>query len=54
MIEHNIAPVDLAEAMACGRDKVYFWLRGDRVPKLDEAAEIADYFGISIDALCGR
>lgn len=54
MAEMQITPLQMSFDLKIGRDKIYFWLRGDTIPKLDEAAEIADYFNISLDELCGR
>ena len=54
MIAYRMKPKDLAESMRMPRNKVYRWISGSTTPCLQEAAELADLFGVSIDYLCGR
>ena len=54
MLEQGKRPADVAEFLHVSRNNVYLWLKGALVPKLDVAAEIADYFGVSLDYLIGR
>ena len=44
----------LAELCGLSKNTIARYERGERVPKLDDAAAIADFFGVSLDSLCGR
>lgn len=44
----------LAELCGLSKNMVSRYERGERVPSIDEAAQLADYFGVSLDDLCGR
>lgn len=54
MIEKDVTPLQMSFDLMIGRDKIYFWLRGDTLPKLEEAVKLADYFEVSLDEICGR
>ena len=44
----------LAELCGLSKNMVSRYERGERVPNIDEAARVADFFGVTIDYLCGR
>ena len=44
----------LAELCGLSKNMVSRYERGERVPSIDEAAQLADYFGVTLDDLCGR
>jgi transcriptional regulator with XRE-family HTH domain len=44
----------LAELCGLSKNMVSRYERGERVPSIDEAAVLADYFGVTLDDLCGR
>lgn len=44
----------LGEALGVSNQSVSFWETGQREPDIDMLISIADYFGVSIDFLCGR
>lgn len=44
----------LAELCGLSKNMVSRYERGERVPSIDEAAQLADYFGVTLDELCGR
>lgn len=54
MASKTVTPQRLAKDMHISRNTVYLWIRGDLIPRLDVAVEIADYFGVTLDYLCGR
>jgi transcriptional regulator with XRE-family HTH domain len=44
----------LAELCGLSKNMVSRYERGERIPNLDEAAKLADFFGVTIDYLYGR
>ena len=52
--EHNLTQVQLAKALSIKQSSTSCLLDGSSVPKFDTLMDIADYFGVSIDWLCGR
>lgn len=54
MKEQNICPKRMAYDLGISVEVVYQWCRGDTIPKLDMALNIADYLNISMNTLCGR
>lgn len=54
MLSQGKRPADVAKDMYTSRNNVYLWLKGRIIPRLDVAAELADYFGVSLDYLCGK
>lgn len=44
----------LSELCGLSRNTIERYERGERVPNLDDAAALADFFGVTIDYLCGR
>ncbi|MBO5664737.1 MAG: helix-turn-helix transcriptional regulator [Bacteroidaceae bacterium] len=54
MLSQGKSPADVAKDMYISRNSVYLWLKGRITPKLDDAYMIAQYFGVSLDYLCGK
>ena len=54
MASKTVTPQKLANDMHISRNTVYLWIRGDLIPRLDVAVEISQYFGVSLDYLCGK
>ena len=44
----------LSELCGLSRGAISRYERGERMPALDDAAQIADFFGVSLDYLVGR
>lgn len=44
----------LGECCGLSKNTIARYERGERVPSIDDAASIADYFEVSLDYLCGR
>ena len=44
----------LSELCGLSKNTIARYERGERVPKLDDAEAIADFFDVSLDFLCGR
>lgn len=51
MKEQDITPKQLASRMFVSAEVVYKWRRGDRTPSLEQAAKLAQIFGITVDEL---
>ncbi len=54
MLEHDLSNVKMGKIVGVSDTAVMKWKKGISAPGLDTAAEIADYFGISLDELYGR
>lgn len=52
--EANISQKKLAAALKTSQQNIAYWENGDRTPKYDSLAKIADYFETSIDYLLGN
>lgn len=44
----------LAECCGLSKNTVARYERGERVPSIEDAEKIADFFEVSLDFLCGR
>lgn len=44
----------LSECCGVSKNMISRYERGEQIPSIDTAAEIADFFGVSLDYLCGR
>lgn len=44
----------LAELCGLSKNSILRYERGERMPNLDDAAILADHFGVTLDWLCGR
>lgn len=53
-LEKSISQQDIAASLGVDRSIVSHWERGTRIPSLDIAYALADYFNISLDYLVGR
>lgn len=52
--KRGISRKALAELCGLSRNSVERYERGERIPSLTDAEEIAEFFGVSLDWLCGR
>ena len=50
----NITVKAMAYELNVNVQVLYRWMRGDKIPKLDEAYAVANYLGITLDELCRR
>ncbi|AZK45029.1 helix-turn-helix domain-containing protein [Paenibacillus lentus] len=53
-LEKSISQQDIAASLGVDRSIVSHWERGTRIPSLDIAYALADYFNVSLDYLVGR
>lgn len=44
----------LSELCGLGKNAVSRYERGERLPSIADAERLADFFGVSLDYLCGR
>ncbi len=52
--EQELMQDDLAKILGCTQRKVSYLERGVSEPDLQTLIKLADFFGVSIDYLCGR
>lgn len=52
--EKGLTQAQLAKECGLSRSGIGHWELGKRIPNLDAAAILADYFQVSIDYLAGR
>ena len=52
--ERNLSQRQLAKEISTSQANLSRWEKGLNVPSILECWEIADFFGVSIDYLCGR
>lgn len=52
--EKNLTQDDIAKILGCTQRKISYMERGVTEPDLQALSKLADYFGVSIDYLCGR
>ena len=52
--ENKLLQKELAERLGVSQQCVSEWERGNADPTMTSLWDIADFFGISIDVLCGR
>lgn len=52
--KRGISRKTLAELCGMSRNSVERYERGERIPSLTDAEEIAEFFGVSLDWMCGR
>lgn len=52
--EHNLSQNDVAKALNLTRGTVTHWENEIRLPSLEVAIKLADYFNVSLDYLVGR
>jgi transcriptional regulator with XRE-family HTH domain len=52
--EHGLTQSAIAEALSCDQSLYSKYERGERALPLDFAVNLADYYGITLDALVGR
>ena len=53
-LEKGLSQRKLGEILGVCNQTVSFWETGSREPDLDSIVNIADFFEVSIDYLCGR
>lgn len=51
---HKLTLEQLGAEFKVTKQTVSHWEKGDRLPSLDVAAALADYFNVSLDYLAGR
>ena len=44
----------LSELCGLSKNMIARYERGERLPSIKDAAALADFFGVSLDYLCGR
>ncbi len=49
--ELNLTQKDFADKLGVSQSSVNYWEKGQRVPSIEAAARIADFFGITIESL---
>lgn len=54
MSKHDLSNVKMGKIVGVSDTAVMKWKKGTSVPGFDTAADIADYFGITLDELYGR
>ena len=52
--ERNLTQRQLAKEIETSQANLSRWEQGLNVPSIIECWKIADYFGVSIDFICGR
>lgn len=52
--EHHLSQNDIAKALNLSRGTVTHWENEIRLPSLEVAIKLADYFNVSLDYLVGR
>ena len=53
-LEKSVSQQDIASSLGVDRTIVSHWERGTRIPSLEIACALADYFEVSLDYLVGR
>jgi repressor LexA len=54
MEENNISNMQLGKELGLSTETIRNWRNGIKVPTVDKLMKLADYFGVSIDALMGK
>ena len=52
-IENNISQKQLGKEIGVSSTCIVRWEQGSRIPTLDAASKVAQFFGVSIDYLAG-
>ena len=52
--ERNLSQRELAKELGTSQANLSRWEKGLNEPSIIECWKIADFFGVSIDVLCGR
>lgn len=47
----NLTQKDFAEKIGVSQSSINYWEKGQRIPSIEAAAKIADYFNITIESL---
>ncbi|MFF2889043.1 helix-turn-helix domain-containing protein [Paenibacillus sp. NPDC057967] len=50
----SVSQQDIATSLGVDRTIVSHWERGTRIPSLEVACDLAEYFDVSLDYLVGR
>ena len=53
IFQSNISVAELSEKLNCEKATIYRYLRGEKMPSVDMAIKMADYFSCSVDYLLG-
>ncbi|MCL2751351.1 MAG: transcriptional regulator [Firmicutes bacterium] len=54
MLVRRIKPDDINRSTGISLSVIYTWLKKSAVPNLNSLVVLSDYFGCSVDYLCGR
>ena len=49
--QQNLTQKAFAEKIGTSQSSINYWEKGQRIPSIEAAAKIADYFGITIESL---
>lgn len=52
--ENHLNQEEIAKILGCTQRKISYMEQGVTEPDLQSLVKLADYFGVSIDFLCGR
>lgn len=52
--EHNMSMYRFSKYIGISENTIHNWKYGSSVPSVKYLIAIADYFGVSLDYLCGR
>ena len=53
IFQSNISVAELSKSLGCEKATIYRYLRGEKMPSVDMAIRMADYFSCSVDYLLG-
>ena len=54
MKENNVTQYKLAKETGIAQSTLSYWINGQKIPKVDKLAKVAQFFNVSIDTLLGR
>ena len=50
-IQHNLTQTEFAKCIGVSQSSVNYWEKGERIPSIEAAAKIANFFDITIESL---
>lgn len=53
MKEKKLNALQVSHATGIPKSIIYCWTKGEREPKLEQLVTLSEFFGVSIDELCG-
>ncbi len=51
--KHELSQKQLAKKIGVAQASINYWEKGERTPSIDAAKNISDFFGITLNELCG-